>query len=97
MRVAANTPRRQYPPATGLFTHNMRPHTKLYEHPDLKADEADITLLSTICFVLVMAITGALVVLSVSCLIFWDDCKSTYAFYGSRPHFLSVQQAILRG
>ncbi|OCH95656.1 hypothetical protein OBBRIDRAFT_788207 [Obba rivulosa] len=75
----------------------MRPQTKLYEHPDLKADEADLTLVSTICFVLGMAIMGAIFVLSVSCLIFWDDCKSTYAYYGARPHLLSVQQAILRG
>ncbi|EMD38636.1 hypothetical protein CERSUDRAFT_113810 [Gelatoporia subvermispora B] len=97
MPVSVHISRRHYLLAANQSICNMRPQTKLYVHPDLKADDEDLTLFSTICFVLGMAIMGAIIVLSVSCLIFWDDCKASYAYYGARPHFLSVQQAISRG
>ena len=53
----------------------MRP-LKLYEHPEFKAEESDISLLQTICFVLTLALIGAILVLSLSCLLLWDDCKT---------------------
>ena len=53
----------------------MRP-LKLYEHPEFKAEESDVSLLTTICFVLALAMAGAVFILSVSCLLFWDDCTT---------------------
>ena len=49
---------------------------KLYEHPEFKAEAEDVSLLTTICFVLTLALLGAIVILSVSCLLIWDDCKT---------------------
>ena len=68
MFTLATQPHRQLPRV-------MRP-LKLYEHPDLKAEEPDVSLLTTICFVLTLALAGAILVLSVSCLLLWDDCKT---------------------
>ena len=53
----------------------MRP-LKLYEHPEFKAEDSDVSLLTTIFFVLTLAFTGAVIVLSVSCLLWWDDCRT---------------------
>ena len=50
---------------------------KLYEHPDFKTEEQDIPLLTTILFVLTLAIAGATFILSLSCILFWDDCKTS--------------------
>ncbi|KAI0637214.1 hypothetical protein C8Q77DRAFT_1155068 [Trametes polyzona] len=69
---------------------------KLYEHPELKAEPEDITLLSTICFVLILAIAGAVFILGASCLLLWDDCSTTFQVYTSRPHVLTLDQ-LLRG
>ncbi|CCM02871.1 uncharacterized protein FIBRA_04984 [Fibroporia radiculosa] len=53
----------------------MRSQVRLYEHPEFKADKQDMTLFSTILFVLTLAATGAFIILSVSCLLAWsDDC-----------------------
>ncbi|KAI0646831.1 hypothetical protein C8Q79DRAFT_1008996 [Trametes meyenii] len=71
----------------------MRP-MKLYEHPEFKAEPEDITLLSTICFVFTLALLGALFILGMSCLLFWDDCTTSYQSYGSRPHILTVRQLL---
>ena len=54
----------------------MRSQMKLYEHPDFKTDERDISLLSTICFVLALAISGGIFIMMMSCLLFWDDCRT---------------------
>lgn len=61
----------------------MRPQIRLYEHPDFKPDERDVTLLSTVCLVLGLAITGALFILTMSCLLFWDDCRSCESYHPS--------------
>ena len=53
----------------------MRP-LKLYEHPELKAEDDDVSLLTTICFVLALAMAGAIFILSISCLLLWDDCRT---------------------
>ncbi|OBZ75683.1 hypothetical protein A0H81_04571 [Grifola frondosa] len=74
----------------------MRSQVKLYEHPEFKMEEADLSLLSTICFVLSLALVGALFIAAFSCVLLWDDCISSFATYGSRPHLLTVQQ-VLRG
>ncbi|EJF65626.1 hypothetical protein BD309DRAFT_866152 [Dichomitus squalens] len=71
----------------------MRP-LKLYEHPEFKREESDISLLHTICFVLTLALLGATLVLSVSCLLLWDDCKTSYPIYSARPHLLTVRQVL---
>ncbi|KAI0362697.1 hypothetical protein OH77DRAFT_1388527 [Trametes cingulata] len=73
----------------------MRP-LKLYEHPEFKAEPEDITLLSTICFVLALAFMGAVFILGISCLLFWDDCNTVYHVYGSKPHVLTVRQLLQR-
>ncbi|KAI0721533.1 hypothetical protein C8T65DRAFT_630294 [Cerioporus squamosus] len=69
---------------------------KLYEHPDFKAEDEDVSLLTTICFVLTLAMAGAVFILSISCLLFWDDCQTSYPIYSARPHLLTVQQ-VLKG
>ncbi|KAI0747890.1 hypothetical protein C8Q80DRAFT_1270355 [Daedaleopsis nitida] len=69
---------------------------KLYEHPELQAEETDVSLLTTICFVLTLAMAGAIFILSISCVLFWDDCKTSYPIYAARPHLLTVQQ-VLKG
>ena len=51
----------------------MRSHNSIYVHPDLKADEEDVSLVTTICFVLSFAIVGAIFVFTLSCLL-RDDC-----------------------
>lgn len=53
----------------------MRP-LKLYEHPEFKAEPEDVSLLTTIFFILAFVVTGAAVILSISCLLFWDDCRT---------------------
>ncbi|KAI0371729.1 hypothetical protein BV20DRAFT_941529 [Pilatotrama ljubarskyi] len=73
----------------------MRP-LKLYEHPEFKAEPEDVTLLSTICFVLALAIAGAIFILGFSCLLFWDDCNTTYYAYTSRPHVLTLRELLQR-
>ncbi|KAM5539106.1 hypothetical protein V8D89_007329 [Ganoderma adspersum] len=88
MFTLATQPHRHFPRA-------VRP-LKLYEHPELKAEEPDVSLLTTICFVLTLALAGAILVLSVSCLLLWDDCKTSYPIYTARPHLLTVQQ-VLKG
>ncbi|KZT11501.1 uncharacterized protein LAESUDRAFT_600977, partial [Laetiporus sulphureus 93-53] len=50
----------------------MRP-LRLYEHPTFKVDERDKTLAATICFVLVLAVTGAVIILTMSSLLSSDD------------------------
>jgi len=72
----------------------MRPQIKLYEHPDFKADEKDITLLSTICLVLGLAITGGVFILTMSCLLFWDDCRSSYGPLSRTTRYLPVRQLL---
>lgn len=49
---------------------------KLYEHPELKAEDEDVSLLTTICFVLALVVVAAIFILSLSCLLLWDDCKT---------------------
>ncbi|KAF9821717.1 hypothetical protein IEO21_00563 [Rhodonia placenta] len=72
----------------------MRPQIRLYEHPDFKPDERDVTLLSTVCLVLGLAITGALFILTMSCLLFWDDCRSSYSILSHRPAYLPIRQLL---
>ncbi|KAH9951367.1 hypothetical protein B0H21DRAFT_718705 [Amylocystis lapponica] len=74
----------------------MRSQIKLYEHPEFVVDEKDISLLSTICFVLALAISGAFFILMMSCILFWDDCRTSYVFYSRKPQLVTVQQ-LLRG
>ena len=62
----------------------MRP-LKLYEHPEFKADDEDVSLLTTICFVFTLALLGAILILSVSCLLLWDDCKTSESLSSSQP------------
>ncbi|KAL1947600.1 hypothetical protein VTO73DRAFT_13324 [Trametes versicolor] len=76
-----------------LPTATMR-FLKLYEHPEFKAEPEDVTLLSTICFVLALALAGALFILAGSCLLFWDDCSTTFQVYSSRPHVLTLNQLL---
>ncbi|KAI0713227.1 hypothetical protein C8Q76DRAFT_730725 [Earliella scabrosa] len=71
----------------------MRP-LKLYEHPELKAEDDDVSLLTTICFVLALAMAGAIFILSISCLLLWDDCRTSYPIYSARPHLLTVRQVL---
>ncbi|OSD02837.1 hypothetical protein PYCCODRAFT_1467522 [Trametes coccinea BRFM310] len=71
----------------------MRP-VKVYEHPEFKAEPEDITLLSTICFVLALLSVAAIFILGVTCLVFWDDCGTSYHMYGSRPRVLTVRQLL---
>ncbi|KAI0807256.1 hypothetical protein C8Q74DRAFT_1362781 [Fomes fomentarius] len=67
---------------------------KLYEHPDFTAEEDDISLFTTICFVLTLAMAGAIIILSMSCILLWDDCSTSYPIYAARPHILTVQQVL---
>ena len=53
----------------------MRP-LKLYEHPELKAEPEDVSLLTTICFVFTLALLGALVIAGLSCALFWGECTT---------------------
>ena len=46
---------------------------KLYEHPDLKAEDEDVSLVTTICFVFTLAFFGAVVILGVSRLLSFCD------------------------
>ncbi|KAI8998856.1 hypothetical protein BD414DRAFT_533668 [Trametes punicea] len=71
----------------------MRP-LKLYVHPEFKAEPEDLTLWSTICFVLVFVIVGAFFILGVSCLVFWDDCNTSYYIYRSKPHILTLRELL---
>ena len=54
---------------------DMRSHNSIYVHPDLKADEEDVSLLTTVLFVLSFAAVGAIFVFTLSCLL-RDDCQS---------------------
>lgn len=53
----------------------MRSHNGIYVHPDLKADEEDVTLITTVCFVLSFAVVGAVFIVTLSCLL-REDCYS---------------------
>ncbi|KZT65454.1 hypothetical protein DAEQUDRAFT_731388 [Daedalea quercina L-15889] len=67
---------------------SMRSQNRLYVHPDLKADEEDVTLVTTVCLVLSLAVVGAIFILTLSCLL-WDDCQS---YPGTK--YLSVRQLL---
>ncbi|KAL7283202.1 hypothetical protein ACG7TL_002629 [Trametes sanguinea] len=74
--ASANNYSRHNSPTSPYHTHSklmMRP-VKVYEHPEFKAEPEDITLLSTICFVLALLSVAAIFILGVTCLVFWDDC-----------------------
>ncbi|KAI0336287.1 hypothetical protein GY45DRAFT_1238179 [Cubamyces sp. BRFM 1775] len=73
----------------------MRP-LKLYEHPDFEVEPEDVTLLSTICFILAFVIVGAIFILGMTCILFWDDCSISHSMYGSRPHLTTVRQLLQR-
>lgn len=70
VRLPCHTHPPHYPAAIMRFL-------KLYEHPEFKAEPEDVTLLSTICFVLALALAGAIFILAGSCLLFWDDCSTS--------------------
>ncbi|KAH9934904.1 uncharacterized protein B0H18DRAFT_978884 [Fomitopsis serialis] len=73
----------------------MRSHTKLYVHPDLKPEEGDVTLVTTICLVLSLALAGAIFIVALSCLL-WDDCQSSYGLVlAHRARYLSAQQLLI--
>ncbi|KAH9842917.1 uncharacterized protein C8Q71DRAFT_853432 [Rhodofomes roseus] len=61
----------------------MRSHIRLYVHPDLKPEDDDVTLVSTICFVLSLALVGAVFIFTLSCLL-RDDCQSPYGLLAYR-------------
>ncbi len=70
------------PPTT--YSRAAMRSLKLYEHPDFTAEEDDISLFTTICFVLTLAMTGAIIILSMSCILLWDDCSTCeYLRYSS--------------
>lgn len=54
----------------------MRCYAKIYEHPDFVADSEDFSLFSTILLVLLLAVVGAFLILTMTCFVFWDDCKA---------------------
>ncbi|KAI0957080.1 hypothetical protein AcW1_005582 [Taiwanofungus camphoratus] len=74
----------------------MRSQIKLYEHPDFSVDKADLSLLSTICCVLGLAVAGAAFVLAMSCLLFWDECWSSHTFMTQRPQYMPVRRFLSR-
>ncbi|EPT05880.1 hypothetical protein FOMPIDRAFT_84020 [Fomitopsis schrenkii] len=71
----------------------MRSHNSIYVHPDLKADEEDVTLVTTVCFVLSFVVVGAIVVFTLSCLL-RDDCYSLNGFADHGAKYLSVRQLL---
>ncbi|PCH38361.1 hypothetical protein WOLCODRAFT_161512 [Wolfiporia cocos MD-104 SS10] len=71
----------------------MRSQLRLYEHPDFNVDEKDMSLFTTICFVLGLAVTGALLVLMMSCLLLWDECDVSHGVF-VRPKFVPVHQLL---
>jgi len=70
---------------------------KLYEHPEFTMEEADLSLFSTICLVLILVMIGALFVSMLSCILFWNDCSLSYASYQPAHMFWAAQQTVLRG
>ena len=84
-----------HPTPSSLIVHSILPPSttmrplKLYEHPEFKAEDQDVSLLTTICFVFTLAMTGAIFILSISCLLFWDDCQ-TCEYFSYRRMFLSL-------
>lgn len=65
---------------------------KLYEHPDMQAEETDVSLLTTICFVLTLALAGAIFILSISCVLLWDDCRTCEHLLALAPAALMTVQ-----
>lgn len=65
----------------------MRSHNSIYVHPDLKADEEDVSLVTTVCFVLSLAVVGAVFVFTLSCLL-RDDCHTCESGHISEAYTL---------
>ncbi|KAJ2986823.1 hypothetical protein NUW54_g9615 [Trametes sanguinea] len=72
----------------------MRP-VKVYEHPEFKAEPEDITLLSTICFVLALVMVAAIFILGVTCLVFWDDCSTFIDVKETASHIPDIESTVL--
>ncbi|KAH9853997.1 hypothetical protein C2E23DRAFT_884113 [Lenzites betulinus] len=71
----------------------MRP-LKVYEHPQFKAEPEDVSLLTTICFVLAFVVAGAIFILGATCLLFFEDCSTTFHVYSARPHVLTLKELL---
>ncbi|KAI0736864.1 hypothetical protein C8Q72DRAFT_879287 [Fomitopsis betulina] len=71
----------------------MRSHNGIYVHPDLKADEEDVTLITTVCFVLSFAVVGAVFIVTLSCLL-REDCYSLNGLADHGAKYLSVRQLL---
>lgn len=62
----------------------MRP-LKVYEHPQFKAEPEDVSLLTTICFVLAFVAAGAIFILGATCLLFFEDCSTSELAISAGP------------
>ncbi|KAH9946314.1 uncharacterized protein BXZ73DRAFT_95817 [Epithele typhae] len=67
---------------------------KLYEHPEFKTEDEDISLLTTILFVSALVLLAAIFILSILCLVRWDECSTTYSVYSAQPQFMTVRQIL---
>ncbi|KAK7693206.1 hypothetical protein QCA50_002772 [Cerrena zonata] len=67
--------------------------TKIYEHPEFTTEEADLSLFSTICLVLTMALMGALFLMTFSSFVLWNDSTHFSTGYQPASVFWATQKA----